>query len=505
MVDFGIDETGINVKGLNEIAEDINTSFKAAFGESYNTEPEEVLNIVRDIFSENYESAWQAITAIVDNLDEDKAEGSHLENIGAFAGLIRLPATKSKILSVALFGTATTVIPTGTQFSVSGSPTSVFETLNDVTLIAGTDEVQTITFSGTPTSGSFAINFEDQVTSLINWNDTNADVQTALRALSNLSAVTVTGDFATGFVVTFAGADGKMNLDLMTTSSNTLDDGGPVTITVTETTPGVFQGTVDVNAISTGPTIANKRTLTVIDTPVSGLDSVLNLNDAIVGQSLESDTDFRIRIKANKQISDIAIPEGIKSAILKLNEDATKTSLISVVIQKNNLDTTVNGLPPHSIRAVVREAGDTTTREQEIIDAIYLSAGAGIETFGSVSGNHIDSDGFTQPVKFERPTAVDIHIEIDLTRGTSYPANGDTQLTNAIVEHGNSLGTGVDVIVHPVLDAVINTIQGIEDVEIRIGTAASPTLDNNIPIDDGSGGTVEVSSWDISRVTIGTI
>jgi len=57
----------------------------------------------------------------------------------------------------------------------------------------GTNEVQDLTFSATPTGGSFTITFDGETTAAIPYNASNAQVQAALEALPNINGVTVVG------------------------------------------------------------------------------------------------------------------------------------------------------------------------------------------------------------------------------------------------------------------------------------------------------------------------
>ena len=61
---------------------------------------------------------------------------------------------------------------------------------------AGTDEVQTITFGGTPTGGTFKLKFGSFTTAAISWSATNNtlrdNVDAALEALPNIGTGGVT-------------------------------------------------------------------------------------------------------------------------------------------------------------------------------------------------------------------------------------------------------------------------------------------------------------------------
>lgn len=115
--------------------------------------------------------------------------------------------------------------------------------------VAGTDEIQTITIGGTPTSGTFTLTFEGHTTSAITWSATNntliANVDAALGALNNIgSASNVTTADSTlssgigDLTVTFVAARGKMAVGLMTADYTALV-GTAATVAVAETTPGV--------------------------------------------------------------------------------------------------------------------------------------------------------------------------------------------------------------------------------------------------------------------------
>ena len=110
--------------------------------------------------------------------------------------------------------------------------------------VAGTDEVQTITVTGTPTGGSFRLAFEGLRTASIAYNADAAAVDTALEALGSIGAgnVTVAGGPLPGaaVTVTFTGNLGKKAIgSLIALYSNSLTGGTNPTVTIAETTAGV--------------------------------------------------------------------------------------------------------------------------------------------------------------------------------------------------------------------------------------------------------------------------
>ena len=115
--------------------------------------------------------------------------------------------------------------------------------------VAGTSEVQTITFGGTPTGGTFKLGFRGRRTAAISWSATNNtlrdNVDAALEALSDVigtgNVTTAVGTMTAGIgtlTVTFAGTLAKKAVPLLTVEDNSLTGTAP-TVDVAETTPGV--------------------------------------------------------------------------------------------------------------------------------------------------------------------------------------------------------------------------------------------------------------------------
>lgn len=96
-----------------------------------------------------------------------------------------------------------------------------------------------LVFNAVAASGTFKVTFSGTDSAAINWNDTAAQIQTKLRAVSGLEQVVVTGSIASQTVtVELAGVYGAT--PTLTISNNTLATGGSsaVGITVTNVTPG---------------------------------------------------------------------------------------------------------------------------------------------------------------------------------------------------------------------------------------------------------------------------
>jgi hypothetical protein len=126
---------------------------------------------------------------------------------------------------------------------------------------AGTSEVQTLEFGGTPTGGSFKLTYDGYTTTAITWVGNNdnaliAAIDAALEALPNIGAggvVVADGTLTSGIgtvTITFGGNLAKLAVNLIVATSSLT--GSAPTAVVTETTPGV---TADFRGASKGATV----------------------------------------------------------------------------------------------------------------------------------------------------------------------------------------------------------------------------------------------------------
>lgn len=96
-----------------------------------------------------------------------------------------------------------------------------------------TDEVQQLTITGSPTGGTFTLTYSGQTTAAIAYNATAAQVQAALRALSNIGDNDVFcygADLPSGAInIHFAGALGATNVGAITTTDSLTGGTTPAT------------------------------------------------------------------------------------------------------------------------------------------------------------------------------------------------------------------------------------------------------------------------------------
>lgn len=252
------------------------------------------------------------------------------------------------------------------------------------------------------------------------------------------------------------------------------------------TLDGAGNGSVFASAVDTGPITALAGTITEIDTPITGWSTVTNSADAQLGTDEETDVELRARREQSVARDAQAIIDAIFAAVANV-PGVTQT----VVLENDTNATDSNGLPPHSFQVIAVGGVD-----EEIGDVIWLKKPAGILSFGNTTVQIIDSQGIPHDISFSRPTTVDIYVEVTLNTFSEYPANGDDLIKQAIVDYANGelvAGRGfslADDVVYTRLYTPINSVQGHEITDLRIGTSPSPTGTSNIPI-----GATEISNF----------
>lgn len=237
------------------------------------------------------------------------------------------------------------------------------------------------------------------------------------------------------------------------------------------------QITVTATAENVGAVEASPNSITTIETPTRGWQSVTNPQGATVGIPVETDAQLRQRQNASTTMASQSVWEGILSTVANL------TGVTQVAgIRNDTNETSSKGVPPHSI-AVVVEGGDA----QSIAQAIFLKKGEGVGTYGSTSGTYTDSFGIVNTVNFTRPTQTPIFVTVTIKASPTYLTAVGDEIKQRIVDYINGLSIGKDVVITRVLaeaimgsGCVVDTSYQLE--AIKMGTSASSQSTATIPI-----------------------
>lgn len=273
----------------------------------------------------------------------------------------------------------------------------------------------------------------------------------------------------------------------------------------TETIVGTDAGDYYVSArcTVTGPVACNANTLTSIVTPVTGLESVNNPTDAILGKLQDNDPELRIRRVQELHASGNATYDAIVSDVVSLDVDGTKPIIEVTLLENYTDDIDANGLPPHSIEVIVWDGIAQDTDNDLIAQVIFDTKGAGIRTKGNSSGTATDASGKEHTVYFTRPALIPCKIEITLQKlATGYI--GSDAVKDAISLAAQTIQKPAKSIYHSVYTKVIQSLGGVWDItSIRLGRVSGSYLSAyvNLGMTLREQATIDISNIDLIVTT----
>lgn len=313
-------------------------------------------------------------------------------------------------------------------------------------------------------------------------------IQRNIQQPTVVSGVTVTG--VAGTVIPVGAQARTAAGDLFqVTQAITIPSGG--------TTTGIFQ------SVAFGPIPCAINALDTIVTAILGWETVLNSVAGILGSTTQSDQAFRAFRLNTLAFQGIALPEAITSALYNV------PGVTSLSFQENvaNTTQTINGISmvSHSVYACVQGGTDT-----DVAAALLENKSSGAAWNGSTSINVVEpASGQTYTVKFDRPTPIEILIQVTTPNGDEAAIiqavldymNGLIQITNQNGSTSTLPGftVGADVSPFDIAGAIMAENPGIYIANLEIGLAPSGMLSTN-PIPIGVNQIATTQASDISVV-----
>ena len=257
--------------------------------------------------------------------------------------------------------------------------------------------------------------------------------------------------------------------------------------------------TVTVSCSNTGPVAASANEINKINTPTYGWLTVTNPLPAVPGTETETDAQLRVRQAASVAGPSQTMLAGTYAALVALD------NVQRVVVYENDtnsaaVDPVTNpyGLPAHSITCVV-EGGDA----EAVADAILRHKGIGCYTNGDVVETIDDAGGYSNTVRFFRPTQVPIYVDIELIPYTGYMATMADEVKAAVVDYFTNFAISADVSVSLLSGVAISVNKDLKNPAfgisyVKIGKSAGSLAEADISIDYN-----EVATIDPDDVTVG--
>lgn len=480
---FGINDTGFEIKRLEDIIEEKRALAVSLFqdlleeGDFVDTSDSSTLGRLISLATQAEAVTWEQLQLAYSSLDPNTATGIALDNIVQYSGITRQSPSYS--LVTGLFkGDNGTSIPIGSNVG-SNSHGNIFSTTSTLPLTPTTSSGVDISVFSVANSTNYTITYSissvssNTVTYTSDASATESEILTGLydeiiSAHPLLSASIVDG------ILVVTKTDIFQTSTFSVSSNLQIDKVSKLGSMIAE----------EIGAIS-----APSNTLTIIKTPVLGWDSVTNPSAATEGSEQETDEELRLRFRNTKFELSSNILDSMYSALSALS------GVENVAVYENDTDVTDgNGLPPHSFMAVVLGADSET-----VAHTIWLNKPTGITSVGNTLINVTDSQLFTHPINFERPTPIPIYITMTLTTDELFPADGEDQIKSAILEYSQSQFSVGDDVIYTRLYTPINSVEGHQVDSLFIGTSPAPTNENNIAIPFN-----DIASFDSVNIIINT-
>ncbi|MCX9758221.1 baseplate J/gp47 family protein [Klebsiella pneumoniae] len=227
-----------------------------------------------------------------------------------------------------------------------------------------------------------------------------------------------------------------------------------------------------------GAVAAPAGSVNKINTPTRGWVSATNPQAATVGVAAETDAELRVRQSQSVALASLTPFDAVDGAIANV-EGVTRHKLF-----ENDTEVTdANGLPSHSISAVV-EGGDATV----IANTIRSVKGQGVSTFGMTAVVVTDRYGNPYTIRFSRPVDVPVFVSITLRALTGYTSDVGDEMKAAVASYINSLAIGDSVLLSRVYSpANLGVVSGgnaryYDIMELLIGRSADSVAAANLTV-----------------------
>lgn len=193
-----------------------------------------------------------------------------------------------------------------------------------------------------------------------------------------------------------------------------------------------------------GAVEAPPGTITKISNPQYGWIAVTNKVPAVKGRPIETDEELRRR-------------QAISTALPSRNmTNSTIAGIASVagvtrykVYENDTNKTDENGIPGHTIAAVVEGGLDGAIAEQ-----IYLRKGPGCGTHGTTVTIYTNSDGLKNEIRFFRPSYQKISVKVTVKKYATYTTEVEGDIRRNIASYIERLGIGGNVTSTGILTAI---------------------------------------------------
>lgn len=466
-----ISASGYEVGNITDIRQSLIDSIQSDYPD-LTFEPETFEGHIVDLVADRIYKLELKFQSLYNNTPST-AIGQALYSFGLLKGLTPIPAQPS-ILSATFVGANGATVPSDSM--IKDNQGFIYKTISSITLSDTCDNKIFVNFSKTPTAGTWSLTIDDESRTFV----------------FNISSFTThpyvssqTGNFLDGYVLTLT-----VNPTTVSVSKSSAFD-AVVTSNILEL-DDLYKGDV----LAVNQTVGNYKTeshqCNILVNNIVDVDYVYNALDSTEGTNDETDVEFFERMYDVSLANGNSL-DGIKNRLMYNINNGETLDLIRKVLIKTHYGVAPEGAP-NPLEVFVSGG---VSRGQEIAEELRLNlVSAGITLLGDETYTVTDIDGYEHESKFSYVPTIDIYVNLEIETDSTY--DGDDAVKNAIVQWGNSLGIGKDVIRLPGLISSISGINGITNVVLlELSDDGITYAESNISIDDYT-----ESSWTTDNITI---
>lgn len=484
-MNYGVTSSGFNTKTYETLLNELFSSWGNSFG-AIDTDPDGAFGQLAISLSLTHSQLWNILQTSFANSDPRTASGDHLNKLMAILGLYRKQATPANS-TIYLGGTVGTSIPSGNQVTQT-STNKVFEITNSVTISLNNCNRFDFVVTNETVGASVGFLLNGVVIKYtVKTGDSKEIIAEQLKLL--VLANSVVCDISSAVV------DGEK----LTVSAFIPYRGFTVSGVTGGTTPKVWMYSF-CQCSETGINITPAKSIDKIKTPLAGWSDVENPINGNSGSVLESDIDFRKRMKKASQMGGAGTEYAIEAKLWN-----NIRTISNVLVFSNRNDTfDVFGNYPRSVTVVVEGGSDA-----EVGQALYQCLPCGITTSGDISYTvpaQLTGNSNNTTVNFSRTKLLFGWVRVTILEKNPeevYPSNAEDLIRASVFNEAvNSIALGNDLIAQKYVGAIYRAVSGLADIKVEVCATGSNTANPNLPYGDFVNTDLSYSSGWKSRVTV---
>ena len=476
-MDYGVSEKGFVIKPFEVILQEEQEDFRTAFGTDIDLSDTSIEGVYVKNQALKRSQLWEQLGKLYAIGDVDDSFGVYLDRLVNYINVERLESNATRVYEC-LWAEYGTVIPAGHLLRMSDGQT--FRINQAATISRSTLLGFILSIREAVTGHTYQLQINTTIITYVAVDDEEEQIRNGI-----MEAIEAAFP---GIFVMHNTDDGlhvhsKNGLEAFSMSSSDINLDFPLL--------GFY---AVYTSTRTGGIVVPIGALNEIVSRVNGLESAVNYASGITGRAVESDTELRMNL-TTRQKQATSNEVAIQNEILKV------AGVEYARVYSNRSIVEVNGRPPKSYEAVV-VGGD----EQDVAELIFQKGPAGVQAFGNITKEVIDSEGFSWEIGFSRPINKYIWIRVEYSRNLEedLPMNLVSAIQNNIIAWSQTaLNVGVDLIFQRMFRPVYD-VPGIGFADIKVAvtedlTAPVPEdyISENVVISE-----VEIAVFDRSRIII---